>query len=403
MTFLRIDSYILKRVALPLAATVGIAMAALLLERLIRLLDLFANRGGPMNIVLKMLANLVPHYLGIAVPAALFVGVLYASMRLSSDSELDVMRASGLSLRRLMVPILALSVVLVIASAYIIGFLQPYTRFGYRALVHLVVETAWDSAIERGAFFTGFGGKTILIGDISEGGKRLAQIFVKEVNEDGQDVVTTAETGRLDRGRDLSLVLTLYNGVRTEVTPGTDVATAVDFDELKLPMESVTPEPFRARGERESELDFVELVRAFINTPSGLKIEDIKAELNSRLVRTISIIFLPLLAMPIGVSSRRTSKGMRLLIGMLFLVAYFQILQFGRDAVGSNITGPLIALWLPFGIFGTISVWLFHLANSRPGADPLAHVFEALSDSASWIVRNLRRLVPRRWRREAAE
>ena len=73
MKFLRIDLYILKRVALPLAATVGIAMAALLLERLIRLLDLFANRGGPMNIVLKMLANLVPHYLGLALPATMLM------------------------------------------------------------------------------------------------------------------------------------------------------------------------------------------------------------------------------------------------------------------------------------------------------------------------------------------
>ncbi|MBK8157807.1 MAG: LptF/LptG family permease [Rhodospirillaceae bacterium] len=244
MKFLRIDLYILKRVALPLAATVGIAMAALLLERLIRLLDLFANRGGPMNIVLKMLANLVPHYLGIAVPAALFVGVLYASMRLSSDSELDAMRASGLSLRRLMAPILALSVVLVIVSGYLIGFLQPYTRFGYRALVHLVVETAWDSAIERGAFFTGFGDKTILIGDISKGGRLLSQIFVKEVDQNGQDIVTTAETGQLDRDRDMTLVLTLYNGVRTEVAPGTTQAKAVEFTELKLPMESVEAEPF---------------------------------------------------------------------------------------------------------------------------------------------------------------
>lgn len=403
MTFLRIDYYIMKRVTLPLLATVGVAMAALLLERLIRLLDLFANRGGPMNIVLKMLANLVPHYLGIAVPAALFVGVLYASMRLSSDSELDAMRASGLSLRRLMVPILALSVVLVIVSAYVIGFLQPYTRFGYRALVHLVVETAWDSAIERGAFFTGFGGKTILIGDISEGGHHLAQIFVKEIDEAGKDIVTTAETGRLERGGDLSLVLTLFNGVRTEVTPGSTDATAVDFTELKLPMESVAPEPFRQRGERESELDFIELVRAFINTPPTLKIEDITAELNSRLVRTVSIIFLPLLAMPIGVSSRRTSKGVRLLVGILFLVAYFQILQFGRDAVGSNISGPLLVLWLPFAIFGAVSLWLFHLANSRPGADPLAHVFESISDGAEWVGRHLRRIVPRRWRREAAE
>ncbi|WP_374652952.1 LPS export ABC transporter permease LptF [Dongia sp.] len=402
MTFLRIDLYILKRVALPLLATVGIAMAALLLERLIRLLDLFANRGGPMNIVIKMLANLVPHYLGIAVPAALFVGVLYASMRLSSDSELDAMRASGLSLRRLMMPIMVLSVVLVIASAYLIGFLQPYTRFAYRALVHLVVETAWDSAIERGAFFNGFGGKTILIGDISEGGSRLSQIFVKEVDQDGQDIVTTAESGQLERSSDLSLVLTLRNGVRTEAMPGTTDVTAVAFTELELPMDMVSPEPFRRRGERESELDFIELIQAYFKTPPTLHVEDIKAELNSRLVRTVSIIFLPFLAMPIGVSSRRTSKGLRMLVGILFLVAYFQILQFGRDAVGNAILGPAIALWLPFAIFGAVSLWLFYLANSRPGADPLSHVFESISDSSNWVLQNIRRALPRR-SREAAE
>lgn len=402
MKFLRIDLYILKRVALPLLATVGIAMAALLLERLIRLLDLFANRGGPMNIVLKMLANLVPHYLGIAVPAALFVGVLYASMRLSSDSELDAMRASGLSLRRLMMPILALSIVLVIASAYLIGFLQPYTRFAYRALVHLVVETAWDSAIERGAFFTGFGGKTILIGDISEGGNRLSQIFVKEVDQNGQDIVTTAESGQLERSSDLSLVLTLRNGVRTEAMPGTTDTKAVAFTELALPMDTVAPEPFRNRGERESELDFIELLQAYFNTPPTLHIEDVKAELNSRLVRTVSIIFLPLLAMPIGVSSRRTSKGVRMLVGILFLIAYFQILQFGRDAVGSAILGPLVALWVPFAVFGSISLWLFYLANSRPGADPLAHVFESIADGSDWIWQHIRRAVLHR-AREAAE
>lgn len=396
MKFLRIDLYILKRVALPLLATVGIAMAALLLERLIRLLDLFANRGGPLNIVLKMLANLVPHYLGIAVPAALFVGVLYSSMRLSSDSELDAMRASGLSLRRLLMPILALSIVLAIVSAYLIGFLQPYTRFAYRALVHLVVETAWDSAIERGAFFSGFGGKTILIGDISEGGSKLSQIFVKEVDENGQDLVTTAESGQLERNADLSLVLTLHNGVRTETTPGTNQSKAVAFTELELPMDTVAPEPFRNRGERESELDFFELIHAYFNVPPGLHIEDIMGELNSRLVRTVSIIFLPLLAMPIGVSSRRTSKGVRMLVGILFLVAYFQILQFGRDAVGSGIMGSAIALWLPFAVFGSVSTWLFYLANSRPGADPLAHVFESISDGSTWVWDRLRRILPRR-------
>ena len=65
-----IDRYVLQRVSWPLAAAVLIGMAALLLERLIRLLDLFANRGGPLTLILRMLGNLVPHYLAIALPGA---------------------------------------------------------------------------------------------------------------------------------------------------------------------------------------------------------------------------------------------------------------------------------------------------------------------------------------------
>ena len=156
-------------------------MAALLMQRLIHLIDLFANRGSPFSIILQMLGNLVPFYLAIALPA-LFIGVLYAGSRLSSDSELDAMRSSGLSLTRLLMPIFGLALVLMVVSSYLLGFLEPYTRFGYRALVHLVTETQWNSAIERGAFFTGFGGKTILINDIAGGGRQLQKIFVKEEN-----------------------------------------------------------------------------------------------------------------------------------------------------------------------------------------------------------------------------
>jgi lipopolysaccharide export system permease protein len=393
-----IDLYILKRVSMPLFAAVGIAMAALLMERLIRLLDMFANRGSPISIILKMLGNLVPHYLGIALPAALFVGVLYASMRLSNDSELDAMRASGMSLRRLMLPILALAIVLTIVSSYILGFLQPYTRFAYRALVHIVTETQWDSAIERGAFFSGFGGKTILIGDISEGGKKLQQIFVKELDGSGRNIIITAERGELSKAPDLSLVLSLFEGIRTETTPIGDQTRALVFNELKLPLESVAPEPFRQRGDKESELTLFELFQYYFKTPNYLDIEDIKAEINSRLVNSISIIFLPLLAMPVGISSRRTSKSLRLLVGVVFLVFYYEILQFGEQLVGNGASGAILALWLPFLIFAGISLWLFNAADSKPGYDPLSHIFDTLDAGLSFVGRLATRL---RWWRTA--
>lgn len=386
-----IDVYILKRVSMPLLAAVGIAMAALLMQRLIHLLDLFANRGSPLSIILKMLGNLVPFYLGIALPAALFIGVLYAGSRLSSDSELDAMRASGMSLLRLIAPVLALAVVLVVISSYLLGWLQPYTRFGYRALVHLVTDTQWDSAIERGAFFSGFGGKTILIGDISEGGRKLSDIFVKENDGSGNSIVLTAESGDLQKQSDFSLVLSLHNGVRAETSAAGDSTRAMTFDQLDLPLESIAPDPFRPRGEKESELTFPELIRYYFNTPDYLDIEDITAEINERLVRTASIFFLPFLALPVGISSRRTSKSVRMIVGVLFLILYYEVLQFGEAMVRKQALGPIPALWTPCLIFATCSIWLFWLADRRPGQDPLAHLFDGLASLGNWCRRLMRR------------
>src|SRR5262249_60579189 len=71
----------------------------MLLERMLRLLDFILDKGGPFYLVLKMLANLIPHYLGLAIPVAFFVGMLLAVMRLSGDSELDAIYAMGGGLR----------------------------------------------------------------------------------------------------------------------------------------------------------------------------------------------------------------------------------------------------------------------------------------------------------------
>jgi lipopolysaccharide export system permease protein len=392
-----IDGYILRRVLMPLLAAVGIAMAALLMQRLIQLLDLFANRGSPLSIILKMLGNLVPFYLGIALPAALFIGVLYAGSRLSNESELDAMRASGLSLLRLMVPVLALAAVLVVISSYLLGWLQPETRFAYRALVHIVTDTQWNSAIERGAFFSGFGGKTILIGDITENGKMLTKVFVTYKDESNRTIVLTAEHGELRKQPDFSLELSLSNGVRSETTTNGDATRVVTFTDINVPLESLAPDPFRKRGEKESELTFTELIRFYFNTPDYLDYEDILAEINERLVRALSIFFLPFLAFPVGISSRRTSKNLRMIVGVLFLIAYYEVLQFGEAWVSKGLVGPALALWLPFGIFATCSVWLFWVADRRPGQDPLAHLFDGIGDIAGFFQRRL----PRRLRKAA--
>jgi lipopolysaccharide export system permease protein len=382
-----IDRYMLKRVCWPLAGAIVIGMAALLLERLIRLLDLFANRGGPLTLVLKMLGNLVPHYLAIAIPAAFFVGILYATLRLSNDSELDVMRASGLSLRRLAAPMLLMAVVLTIASAIILGFLQPYTRYAYRALVYLVTETSWNSAIERGAFFNGFGGKTILIGDIADGGRTLKKIFIQETDAKGNNIALTAQTGELTNDpKTFSLTLILRDGVRVDSKPDGTGGKASTFKESKLPLEVVAPEPFR-ETKKESELSVWQLVLAYGEDGRGLGRDDVLAELNYRIVRILTVLFLPLLAIPMGLTSRRQPTSIRIVVGIAILIVYYQALNFGRDMAENGRASSFVALWVPFLVFSLGSLYMFHLANSRLSQDPFAVVFGSIDDGWRWLKR----------------
>jgi len=391
-----IDRYVLKRVSWPLAAAIVIGMAALLLERLIRLLDLFANRGGPLTLILKMLGNLVPHYLAIAIPAAFFVGILYATLRMSNDSELDVMRASGLSLARLAAPMLGMAVVLTIASALILGFLQPYTRYAYRALVYLVTETSWNSAIERGAFFNGFGGKTILIGDIAQGGRALSRIFIQETDENGNNLALSAQTGELANDpRSHSLQLILRDGIRVESKPDGTGGKALEFQELALPLEVIAPDPYRDRN-KESELNFFELLQAYNEHWPSIDQDNLISEINYRVVRALSVLFLPLLAIPIGLTSRRSPTSIRIVAGIALLIFYYQLLQFGQQMVENGRLSSIVGLWVPFLVFALGSTYAFHVANSRLGQDPFSAFFRLLDDAWLWLWTRWTALVARR-------
>ena len=89
LMFKALDLYLLRQIMPTLFVTLLVAAVILLLERMLRLLDIAVGNGVSTLVVVQMLFNLIPHYIGLALPAALFLGVLLAFRRLSSQSELD--------------------------------------------------------------------------------------------------------------------------------------------------------------------------------------------------------------------------------------------------------------------------------------------------------------------------
>jgi lipopolysaccharide export system permease protein len=77
--------YLLAQIARPMITTILVALIALLAERTLRVVDLVVGWRGSLFVVFEMLGYLIPHYMGLALPVAFFLGILLTFSRLSRE------------------------------------------------------------------------------------------------------------------------------------------------------------------------------------------------------------------------------------------------------------------------------------------------------------------------------
>ena len=112
-----IDRYLLRLAFWPMLGAMGVTLIALLLERILRLLDMLSASSDRFGFVAQLAVNLVPHYLGLTLPAAFFLALVVVVNRMNQSSEIDALLAAGVSLTRLAAPYLCLAAALTAVNA----------------------------------------------------------------------------------------------------------------------------------------------------------------------------------------------------------------------------------------------------------------------------------------------
>lgn len=344
----------------------AIGLTALLLERLLRLFDLFAGPEDVLRNVGRMVVLLAPHYLGIALPAAFFFGVLLTFRRLNRENELPALLASGSGLPRLLRAPAGMAVVMAVIVAILIGYLQPYARYAYRTIKHSVAEASLGAAVQEGAFIKA-GGMTFFAETAAQDGDALAltRVFVLQEEPDGSSQATTARQGFLLPSRDgEATLLRLRDGRRTIYQEDGNQQT-VTFDELTWPVDTGNATRYRPRGRDRRELTLPELFVALANPPPEPSRAELIAEINTRLTMIASTLVLPLLAAALAVRRNPRGRDYSIWIGLLLLVIYQKALDFGDGMVKREIAGPLLGLWLPFAVLLVVTLYLYRDAAYR--------------------------------------
>ena len=385
----RLDLYMLRALGAPLGFVLGAVLIAQLLERLLRLFDLVAVTGAPVTAVFRMAANLVPHYLGVALPAAFTVAMFLALARLSDDSEIDVVLSSGRSLVRATLPYFLLAAALALFSLYLFGHLQPLSRYAYRAAVHEAVNTRWDARVEENRFGSAGRGFIFHAESVAPDKRHVQGVFVQRRLGETEEV-TTAPRGHLFTGDDGRLLLELEDGLMVR-DQGPDKIWYGRFDKAVINADFRTgPPPFRARGSSVREMTLPELWAGMQHPDSTtLSQPRLAGEFHGRLARSFVLPFLPLLAIPLGMAAKRGRRAAGAVFTAIALIALNHSLQFGESLAESGRANAVVAVWTPLAVFALMSFWLFRASLAWPGDNPITRATSRTGDAA----RDLRRRV----------
>ena len=172
-----VDRYLLKELFPPFFLALTVFTLIMLTDRALRLTELVILKGVDISTVGLLFLYILPSFFAVTVPMAVLVAVLIAFGRLSAESEITAMAASGVSLGRLVPSVFSFCLIGAAITLWIMLSLLPAGNQAFKETMFQVVKTKATVGIHEGVFNDAFDG-LVLYAQGVEGGNRLRGIFI---------------------------------------------------------------------------------------------------------------------------------------------------------------------------------------------------------------------------------
>ena len=197
----------------PLVLTFFIALFILLMQFLWKYVDDLVGKGLEWYIILELLffasASLVP----MALPLAILLSSIMTFGNLGEHSELTACKSSGISLQKVMRPLVILSIGMSALAFYFSNYVLPIANLKFGALLYDIREQRPAFALREGIFYNGLEGYIIKVGKVDKDGQKLYNIMIYDHTQNlGNTKLIVAKSGSMSMSSDNAMVLSLQDG-----------------------------------------------------------------------------------------------------------------------------------------------------------------------------------------------
>lgn len=208
-----IYKYILKSHVGPFVFSLTTLVFLFLFQFLIKSIDQLVGKGLSLWIIIQLIALNLAWMLTLAVPMAVLVATLMAFGGLSSANEITIMKAGGISLKKLMIPVIICALIITYLMVLFNNDVLPEANHQAKILLQDISRTKPTFILEAGKFSDDIGGARILVKKTFENSNNLEGIFIYDYSNPDVRNVITASNGDIGFTSDFkSVIMNLKNG-----------------------------------------------------------------------------------------------------------------------------------------------------------------------------------------------
>ena len=320
----KFDRYILSQLMVMFGFFALVLVSVYWLNNTVKVFDRLISDGHSAAVVLEFTLLSLPNVVRSVLPIAAFGAAVYVTNRLSSESELTVMQATGFSPWRLAWPVIVFGVITATMMSIMTHTLVPVSLQQLRDRETDIAKDLYARLLRPGTFLHPAKGITLYIRDISDDG-RLSDIFVSDRRNPDVSNIYTAKTAYLMRDtRGTKLVM--VNGLVQVLSTKDQLLSTTSFEDLSYDISAL----IKTRTDKNRNIKQIptgELLRwsSQIAEQNGVSLGRVLQEVHGRFQQPL----LCLVAALIGFSTLLTAGFSRFGIGrqIVFAIALLVLIK----------------------------------------------------------------------------
>jgi len=379
-----INKYIFREMIPPFAVAFLFLTFIFLMTRIPDITSMVVNYNTGLLSVGLLIAYTLPRFMEFTLPMSVMIAVLLTFMRMASDNEIIALKGGGVSVYRLLPPVLVFSIMGTVLTLWITIYAVPWGKFSFERKGLEIARSDLNIALKERQFNTNFKDVMIYVTAIDMNTKELQDVFIEDSRTESSVNISTASRGILiSDPENMLYTLRLFDGMVNQVNLKTRAVNSIDFKTYDINLD--LGNSMRKPGDMDKDIDEMTMAEltAFIknnqNRPGAIR--SAKMTLHEKISIPFACLFLGFLAFPLGLQSASSRRSSGFGLGMVFFIFYYLLLAAGLSVGESGRLPPFICLWFPNAVIGAAGIVLL----VRTAREKSVHFFDIFEKTAAFV------------------